>query len=198
MPSRSIVFGARGDRAGWRFLSVRPRGAPPRVLVGIQRCPRPEHRRRPSLHDVARGCVQGGAGGHKSTRENVERHDDLGRRDAPERPSHHIRYLRESADLARAAVPSHGPPRLWADERQSNAAAFAELDVSQREFCTNAHRDLPSQDLCARPLITALQAASIFQKEYLKQRPSNALVEPKLQTPDPNVVPRTKTGHSDG
>jgi hypothetical protein len=89
-------------------------------------------------------------------------------------------------------------PRLWADERDSNAAAFAELDASQRELCTKTHSDLPSQHLCARALLTSLHAAQIFHKEYVQQFPSDAVDAPKLETPDLSVVSRTRTGRSNG
>jgi len=89
-------------------------------------------------------------------------------------------------------------PRLWANEQRSNAAAFAALDVSKRELCTKAHSDVQSQQLCARLLITALQAAQIFHKEYLEQHPSDPGEGPKLETPDPSVVTATRTGPLSG
>jgi hypothetical protein len=89
-------------------------------------------------------------------------------------------------------------PRLWADERNSNAAAFIELDASKRELCTKAYSDLRSQRLCARLLITALQAAPILDKEYQKQFPSDPVANPKLETPDPNVISKTRTGTLQG
>ena len=89
-------------------------------------------------------------------------------------------------------------PRLWANEQSRNAAAFAELDSSERELCTRAHSDLQSQELCARLLITALHAARIFHDEYLAQQPSDAVDEPKLETPDPRIVTGTRTGTLDG
>jgi hypothetical protein len=102
-------------------------------------------------------------------------------------------------------------PRLWAEDGSSNAAAFAELDSSQRELCTKAHSDPKSQALCGRILITALQAAQIYHEEAVKQsKRSNSgegkadpdgvtaegAADPKLETPDPSVVPRTYTAHS--
>ena len=89
-------------------------------------------------------------------------------------------------------------PRLWANERGSNAAAFAELDSSERELCTKAYSDPQSQELCARLLITAVQVAQVYHKEYLDQKLPGANVDPKLTTPDPRVVSQTVTGRLDG
>jgi len=90
-------------------------------------------------------------------------------------------------------------PRLWADERSSNAAAFTELDSSERELCTSAFSDRQSQELCARLLITAVQAAPYDHQEYLAQKLEGAACgDPKLTTPDPHVVTKNRTGTLDG
>lgn len=117
-------------------------------------------------------------------------------------------------------------PRVWADETDRNAAAFAELDSSERELCTKAYSDQKSRDLCGRILISTLRAAQIFHEEDLKEAkasaaaaaadadaaadaaadadpdadaaPETSTAEPKLETPDPTVVTATKGDHPDG
>ena len=90
-------------------------------------------------------------------------------------------------------------PRLWADELGSNAAAFAELDSSERELCTKAYGDQRSQELCARLLFTAVQIAPFYHQTYLAQGLAGAAhVDPSLTTPDPNIVSKTVTGTVDG
>lgn len=89
-------------------------------------------------------------------------------------------------------------PRLWANERDSNAAAFAELDSYERELCTKTYGDLPSQELCARMVVTAIQAAGIYHESYLKDHRSDATEYPRLDTPDPHVVELTAADHSNG
>lgn len=90
-------------------------------------------------------------------------------------------------------------PRLWASEPESNAAAFAELDSSQRALCTRGHGDRAGQALCGRILLTALQAAQILHRDYVRDHPSsNPADDPRLDTPDPTIVSETDTGRTDG
>jgi hypothetical protein len=90
-------------------------------------------------------------------------------------------------------------PKLWANERDSNAAAFAELDPSELELCSKAYSDVQSQELCARILITAVQAAQIYHQQFISERkPSVPAPAPELATPDPRIVTKTATGSLDG
>jgi len=107
-------------------------------------------------------------------------------------------------------------PRVWADETDSNAAAFAELGSSERELCTKAYSDPKSQYLCGRILTATLRAAQIFYEEGLKDAKTAAdaadagagagddadrempAADPKLETPDPTVVTATKGDHPKG
>lgn len=86
-------------------------------------------------------------------------------------------------------------PRLWADETEANAAAFAELDPSARERCTAAYGDLASQQLCGRILRASLQTGRFYEEQAVLQAPRE-IVYPRLDTPDTTETPVTKEGHA--
>ncbi|WP_437317683.1 hypothetical protein [Sorangium sp. So ce385] len=85
-------------------------------------------------------------------------------------------------------------PRLWANETEANAAAFAELDPSARERCTTAYGDLASQQLCGRILLASLQTGRLYEEQDVLQAPRE-LVYPRFDTPDTTEVAVTKEGH---
>ncbi|WP_437691816.1 hypothetical protein [Sorangium sp. So ce176] len=85
-------------------------------------------------------------------------------------------------------------PRLWANETEANAAAFAELDPSARERCTAATSDLASQQLCGRILLASLQTGRFYEEQAVLQAPRE-LVYPRFDTPDTTEVAVTKEGH---
>ncbi|WP_437959405.1 hypothetical protein WME76_06940 [Sorangium sp. So ce119] len=85
-------------------------------------------------------------------------------------------------------------PRLWANETEANAAAFAELDPSARERCTTATSDLASQQLCGRILLASLQTGRFYEEQAVLQAPRE-LVYPRFDTPDTTEVAVTKEGH---
>nr|AYM54335.1 hypothetical protein [Sorangium cellulosum] len=86
-------------------------------------------------------------------------------------------------------------PRLWANETEANAAAFAELDPSARERCTTAYSDLASQQLCGRILLASLQTGRLYEEQAVLQAPRE-LVYPQLDTPDTTEAAVTKEGHA--
>ncbi|AUX41704.1 uncharacterized protein SOCE26_031260 [Sorangium cellulosum] len=85
-------------------------------------------------------------------------------------------------------------PRLWANETEANAAAFAALDPSARERCTTAYSDLASQQLCGRILLASLQTGRFYEEQAVLQAPRE-LVYPRFDTPDTTEVAVTKEGH---
>ncbi|WP_437817076.1 hypothetical protein [Sorangium sp. So ce1078] len=86
-------------------------------------------------------------------------------------------------------------PRLWANETEANAAAFAELDPSARERCTTAYSDLASQQLCGRILLASLQTGRLYEEQAVLQAPRE-LVYPRFDTPDTTEAAVTKEGHA--
>ncbi|WP_155798039.1 hypothetical protein [Sorangium cellulosum] len=85
-------------------------------------------------------------------------------------------------------------PRLWANETEANAAAFAALDPSARARCTAATSDLASQQLCGRILLASLQTGRFYEEQEVLQAPRE-LVYPRFDTPDPTEAAVTKEGH---
>ncbi|WP_437837068.1 hypothetical protein [Sorangium sp. So ce1153] len=86
-------------------------------------------------------------------------------------------------------------PRLWANETEANAAAFAELDPSARERCTTAYSDLASQQLCGRILLASLQTGRLYEEQEVLQAPRE-IVYPQFDTPDTTETAVTKEGHA--
>ncbi|WP_437757611.1 hypothetical protein [Sorangium sp. So ce1389] len=86
-------------------------------------------------------------------------------------------------------------PRLWANETEANAAAFAVLDPSARERCTTAYGDLASQQLCGRILLASLQTGRLYEEQAVLQAPRE-IVYPRFDTPDTTETAVTKEGHA--
>lgn len=86
-------------------------------------------------------------------------------------------------------------PRLWANETEVNAAAFAELEPSGIERCTTAYSDPASQALCGRILRASLQTGRLYEEQEVLQAPRE-LAYPQLDTPDTTEVEVTREGHA--
>lgn len=84
-------------------------------------------------------------------------------------------------------------PRLWADETEVNAAAFAELGPSERERCEAQYSDLASQQICGRILLASVQTGRLYEEQYAAQFAKD-IVYPRFDTPDTSQTMRTREG----
>jgi len=84
-------------------------------------------------------------------------------------------------------------PRLWTDESEVNAAAFAELGSSERERCEAEYGDLASQQICGRILLASLQTGRLYEEQYAAQFLTE-IVYPRFDTPDTTETTSTREG----